>query len=178
MGRRRSLMTVLGVVIIAAAACSGRPIDGDDASAAHQKELVRRWIEQGFNRGDADVVDEVFAERVVLNGQIVHRDVIKQGVQRHRRGFPDLRVTVDAIVSEDATVGLWYTVEGTHGGEYDGIAPTGHHVTWIGADLFTFDAGRISAARFLSDYHGLLTQLGATVPDARSSPRGRDQRSK
>jgi predicted ester cyclase len=83
-------------------------------------------------------------------------------MQRHLRGFPDLQVRIDAIIAQGNRVGIWYTVEGGHEGEFEAIPPTHHRVTWAGSDLFTIDHGRIAEARFLSDLHGLLTQLGAT----------------
>ena len=65
-------------------------------------------------------------------------------------------------VAEDQKVTVWYTVDGTHSGEFEGVAPTGRRVKWAGVDLFTIERNRITEARFLSDLHGLLTQLGAT----------------
>jgi predicted ester cyclase len=88
---------------------------------------------------------------------------MKQSMNRHLRGFPDLHVTIDDILAEGQKVGVWYTVEGTHRGEFDGIAPTGKRVKWVGFDLFSVQDGKIAEARFLSDFHGLLTQLGASV---------------
>jgi steroid delta-isomerase-like uncharacterized protein len=145
------------------AGCQGQPPDTREASTERNKALVRRWIEEGFNQSRLNVVDELFAERVRINGQIVGRDGLKQSMSRHLRGFPDLHVTIDDILAEGRKVGIWYTVEGTHRGEFEAIPPTGNRVRWVGFDLFGLDGGRISEARFLSDFHGLLTQLGATV---------------
>jgi predicted ester cyclase len=156
--------TLLWSVILATSAgCQGQPPHTSEASTEGNKALVRRWIEEGFNQSGLNVVDELFAERVRINGQIVGRDGLKQNMSRHLRGFPDLHVTIDDIVAEGRTVGIWYTTEGTHRGEFEAIPPTGNRVKWVGADLFGIDGGKISEARFLSDFHGLLIQLGATV---------------
>jgi steroid delta-isomerase-like uncharacterized protein len=127
------------------------------------KSLVRRWIEVGFNQRNLAVADEIFAEQLVVNGQSIGRDGLKQSMSRHLHGFPDLHVTVDDIVAEDQKVGIWYTVEGTHRGEFEGIAPTTKRVKWVGFDLFRIERRTIVEARFLSDFYGLLTQLGASV---------------
>jgi steroid delta-isomerase-like uncharacterized protein len=150
-------------VLATTVGCQGQPPRTSEASTERNKALVRRWIEEGFNQGSLNVVDELFAERVRINGQIVSRDGLKQNMSRHRRGFPDLHVTIDDIVAEGSKVGIWYTAEGTHRGEFEAIPPTGNRVRWVGFDLFGIDGGKISEARFLSDFHGLLIQLGATV---------------
>jgi steroid delta-isomerase-like uncharacterized protein len=155
--------TLLWAALALTAGCQAQTPDTRETSTERNKALIRRWIEEGFNQGSLNVVDELFAERVRINGQTVGRDGLKQSMSRHLRGFPDLHVTIDEIVAEGRKVGIWYTAEGTHRGEFEAIPPTGNHVSWVGFDLFGIDGGKISEARFLSDFHGLLTQLGATV---------------
>jgi steroid delta-isomerase-like uncharacterized protein len=170
----RVATTILSVALLATAAgCQQQPSDTREALTERNKALVRRWIEEGFNQRNLRVVDELFAERVAVNGQIVGRDGLKESMSRHLRGFPDLRVTIDDIVAEGRKVGIWYTAEGTHRGEFEAIPPTGNHVTWIGFDLFHIERDKISEARFLSDLHGLLTQLGATVSPPQLPERAR-----
>lgn len=155
---------MLGVAILATAAgCRRQPPDIDDASAERNRTLVRRWIEEGFNQRSLTVVDELFSEQFAVNGRVIGREGLKQSMSRHLAGFPDLRVTIDDILAEGSKVGIWYTVEGTHKGEFEAIPPTGTRVKWEGFDLFGLEDGRIANARFLSDFHGLLTQLGATL---------------
>ncbi len=143
-----------------------------DASE-RSKALVVRWIEEGFNQRNLMVVDELFAEEFAVNGQVIGRDGLKRNMSRHLEGFPDLHVTIDDMLAEGQKVGMWYTVEGTHRGEFEAILPTGNHAKWVGFDSFSIEGGRIVNARFLSDYHGLLTQLGATVSPPSSQERVR-----
>jgi steroid delta-isomerase-like uncharacterized protein len=126
-----------------------------------QKMLVRRWIEEGFNRRNLSVVDEIFAEAFVVNGQQIGREGLRKSMSRHLAGFPDLHVTITDMVAEGEQVAIWYTVKGTHRGEFDGVQPTGRQVSWTGVDLFRIGGGRVVEARFLSDALGLLRQLGA-----------------
>ena len=143
------------------------PASTAHAPAERNKALVRRWIEEGFNNRSVKIVDELFGERFAVNGHVVGREGLKQSMNRHLAGFPDLHVTIDDIVAEGSKVGLWYTVEGTHRGEFEGVAPTGKQVKWLGVDLLSIEGGQISEGRFISDSLGLLRQLGATV----SSPK-------
>jgi steroid delta-isomerase-like uncharacterized protein len=159
---RRSVIAAVGAAFLMASGCR-QAADTRDTATEQNTALVRRWIDEGFNRRSLAVVDELFAERVVVNGQVVGRDGLTQSMRRHLDGFPDLHVTIDDILAEGKQVAVWYTVQGTHQGEFEAIPPTGKRVSWVGVDLFSFEDGRISEARFLSDFHGLLAQLGATV---------------
>jgi steroid delta-isomerase-like uncharacterized protein len=134
-----------------------------DATTERNKALVRRWIEEGFNKQNLTVVDELFAERFAVNGQVIGREGLKKSMARHLGAFPDLHVTIDDIVAEGSKVGIWYTVEGTHRGDFEAIPPTGKQVKWFGFDLLTIEGGKIAEGRFVSDLLGLLRQLGAIV---------------
>lgn len=161
--RRYTTMLICVAAAVIAASCRPQLSDMNDAEAERNKGFVRRWIEEGFNRQNLSVVDELFADGIAVNGNVVGRAGLKQSMSRHLAGFPDLHVTIDDIIADEGQVGIWYTVVGTHRGEFEGIPPTGRRVTWVGFDLFTIDNGMISKARFLSDLLGLLEQLGATV---------------
>ena len=146
-------------MLVATQGCQSGPSSQRDASTERHTALVQRWFEEGFNQHHLSVVDELFAEQVSIDGQVVSRSAIKQNMTRHLTGFPDLHVTVDDTIAEGNRVDVWYTVAGTHRGAFEGVAPTGKRVMWTGVDQFRIDGDRISDARFLSDLHGLLTQL-------------------
>jgi steroid delta-isomerase-like uncharacterized protein len=177
MARRSSLAwTILAMLLsvarLGSAGDSQPPEVASSDSTLRNKALVRRWIEEGFNGRSPAAVDEIIAERFAVNGNVVGREGLKQSMSRHLAAFPDLRVSVDDMVAEGSKVGLWYTVEGTHRGEFEAIPPTGKRVKWSGVDLFTIENGRIAEARFISDLIGLLRQLGATVsPPAEGATR-------
>jgi predicted ester cyclase len=127
------------------------------------KALVQRWIEEGFNNRDLRVVDEIFVESFAINGAMVSRENLKQSMSRRFIAFPDLHVTIEEIMAEGDKVGIWYTVQATHRGEFEGISPTGRPVKWFGFDLLHLQRGKITQARFIDDSLGLMRQLGATL---------------
>jgi steroid delta-isomerase-like uncharacterized protein len=127
------------------------------------KALVRRWIEEGFNKRDVKIADDLFVQDFIVNGQKIGREGLKQSMTRHLSAFPDLRVAINEIIAEGGKVVIWYTVQGTQKGEFDGVPPTGKQVNWVGADLFRIEGGKIVEARFVDDSLGRLRQLGATV---------------
>jgi steroid delta-isomerase-like uncharacterized protein len=160
-------LAVLAII----AGCERQPIDRTEGIGDENKALVRRWIEEGFNRQNLAVVDELVAEQFSVNGQTIGRDGLRMSMSRHLMGFPDLHVTIDDILAEGSKVGVWYTVEGTHQGEFEGIPATGKRVKWSGFDLLTVEHGKITEARFLSDFFGLMTQLGAKPQSPEVAPR-------
>ena len=160
-------LAVLAII----AGCERQPIDRTEGIGDENKALVRRWIEEGFNRQNLAVVDELIAEQFSVNGQTIGRDGLRMSMSRHLMGFPDLRVTIDDILAEGSKVGVWYTAEGTHRGEFEGIPATGKRVKWSGFDLLTVEHGKITQARFISDFFGLMTQLGAQPQSPEVAPR-------
>jgi predicted ester cyclase len=157
-----TVAAIFGLAVLAiTVGCERQPIDGTEGVNDENKAVARRWIEEGFNKQNPSVVDDLFAEQFSINGQIVGRDGLKKSMSRHLMGFPDLHVTIDESLAEGNKVGIWYTAEGTHRGEFEGIPATGNRVKWTGSDLLTIEHGTIADAQFLSDLFGLMTQIGA-----------------
>jgi steroid delta-isomerase-like uncharacterized protein len=126
------------------------------------KALVRRWIDQGFNKRELTVIDAVFAESFTVNEKAIGRSGLKQSMAARLAAFPDLRVAIVVIVAERDQVAIWYTARGTQRGEFDGVKPTGRQVRWVGSDFLRIERGQIVEGRFVDDSLGLLRQLGVT----------------
>jgi predicted ester cyclase len=100
-------------------------------SDSHNKRLVRKLYEDGWGKGNLNVIDEVFAAQHVLHwNELVpsqqHRSTteVKAIVTEYRAAFPDLTVTVDDLVEEGDKVVVQVTFAGTHLGIYQGFRPT------------------------------------------------------
>jgi predicted ester cyclase len=154
--RPAALFLLLGVVSVGAST----PQTGDDRIARH-KAIARRWIDDGFNRKNLDVVSEIFADDVVVNGQRIGRQGLKQGMGERFAAFPDLHVELTATVAERDEIAIWYSARGTHRGDFGPVRATGRTATWIGSDFLRFEGNTIVEARFLDDSLGLMRQLGA-----------------
>jgi steroid delta-isomerase-like uncharacterized protein len=127
------------------------------------KALVRRFFNEVWNQQRMDVIDEVFAPTVVLNGQAVKREAFRQIVSDRRAAFPDIRVTVEDQVAEGDKVSTRRTWHATHRGAYRGIAPTGKQVTWAQISIVRFAEGRIVEDWPVADELSLLQQLGHVI---------------
>jgi steroid delta-isomerase-like uncharacterized protein len=155
-----ALLTCFGDARFVGGAQSAQPVG--TVNLEENKALVRRWIEEGFNKRNLKAVDEIFVEDFAVSGQRIGRAGLRQNMTRHFTAFPDLQVTITEVLAEGDKVVIWYTVQGTHRGEFEGVRPTGKLVNWFGSDLLRIAGGKIVEGRFLDDSLGLLRQLGAT----------------
>ena len=92
------------------------------------KALARRFVEEVYNKGNVDAVDEFVSDRFVrhgIGGTMHGRDIIKERVKAVRTGFPDFRITIEEALADGDKVVLRQTHTGTHLGEFAGVLPTG-----------------------------------------------------
>ena len=129
------------------------------------KETARRVIEELFNMGNQDVVDQIFAPDYVdhdpSNPEMSGVENIKKSVSDWRAAFPDTRNTVEDVIAEGDRVAIRWTTRATHRGEFMGVPATGSRITVAGFGIFRFSEGRIVESWDIYDAHGMLQQLGA-----------------
>ena len=136
-------------------------------STEQNKAIIRRWIEEGWNQGNTDMADEVYAsgftakdihdQSKVLQGP----QGIKQSVMETRAALPDIHFTIDHLIAEgDLVVGA-FTIRGTHKGVLAGIPPTGKQVTMRGISIDRIRNGKFVETWTYFDALGFLQQLGA-----------------
>ena len=75
--------------------------------------------------------------------------------------FPDLKHTVDEMISEGNSVAARWTVRGTHRGAFQGIVPAGRQIVLSGTTVHHMSDGRIVETWLTMDNLDLLQQLGA-----------------
>ena len=119
--------------------------------SAANKALVRRWIEEVLTGGNLELVEGIFARNYVLHDPSFPRDVhgpegIKRYVAAYRSAFPNARFAVEEQMAEGDTVVSRWTAQGTHTGDFLGIAPTGEEVTVTGIEFDRVGGDRIEEA--------------------------------
>jgi len=134
-------------------------------SVEENKAVVRRNIEEVWNRGNLSVIDEIVAENFVLHDPsqpdpIRGPEGYKQFVTMMRNAFPDLETIIDDLIAEGDTIAVRLTFRGTHTGELAGIPPTGKHVTFTGMSFKRFEGGKYVESFINADDLGLMQQLG------------------
>ncbi len=125
---------------------------------------TRQIYEDVLNKGELDAADDLLAKNCVGHSgseEIRGPEGFKQFVQGFRTAFPDLRFTIEEIVSQGTTVVTRYTSQGTQRGPLQGIAPTGKTATLTGISIGHFGPdGKLSEWFLNFDELGLLRQLG------------------
>jgi steroid delta-isomerase-like uncharacterized protein len=128
------------------------------------EELALRWHEEAINEGDLAVIDELVSPDVVHHAGTfpdgVGPETIKTVLGALLTGFPDVQHTIEQMMSDDEHVVVRWQAEGTHEGEFQGLAPTGKRVTWTGINIFRVECGRIVESWAEVDGLGRLQQLG------------------
>jgi steroid delta-isomerase-like uncharacterized protein len=133
-------------------------------STEQNKSIARRWIEEGWNRGNLAVVDQIYAPNYVQHEPapvpVTSSEALKHYVAGYRSAFPDLSFTIDDLIAEEDKVVWRFTSTGTNSGSFMGMPPTGKPSTVTGIVVFRFENSRIVEAWVNFDALGLMQQLG------------------
>lgn len=132
------------------------------------KQVVRRFYEELWNRGNLDAADELVASDYVRHdlrpGDAPPGPAGQKAVaQKFRAAFPDVKLQVESLVAEGDLVAARWTMFGTHTGAWGDIAPTGRSVRFSGVNFFRIADQKIAEIWNVRDDLGLREQLGAAV---------------
>ena len=137
-------------------------------SAEENRTLILKVIEEVWNRGDLEAVDRYFADDYVdhapLPGQAPGPEGYRAAVAAIREAFPDLHLTLEDIFGEGDKVAFRYTMEGTHRGDFMGIARTGKPVSVGGMIIARIAEGKAVERWANLDTLSLMQQLGVIPP--------------
>lgn len=134
------------------------------------RALVRRHIEEGFNRDDWTVCEKTLADTYTAyygaEGKAnVGRDEYVRVCKFLRESFPDVNITIEDLVVEGDKVVMRYTERGTLSGRpFLGIEPAGQRYAKPGTTVYRVVDGRLAESWGVEDTLGWFRQLGA-VPD-------------
>jgi steroid delta-isomerase-like uncharacterized protein len=132
------------------------------------KTIARKLMEEGWNRGRLNVVDEVMSPRCRFHDPVFPSlkegvENFKQHMQTCRAGFPDLHFTIEATIAEGNEVVLHWSARGTHRGTFLGMSPTNKTGNVSGTSIIRIEKGKI--VEHWSDWNllTLLEQLGLST---------------
>ena len=138
-------------------------------SADEQKALLRRYVEEVWDKGNLAALDDFLAadyrRHVSPTAAPLTRDGQKQCLAGFRSGFPDIELTLQDVPAEGDRVVFRSTMRGTHEGEFQGIPPTGKSVAVPGVVFYRIADGKIAEFRGQFDRMSLIQQLGV-IPGA------------
>lgn len=134
---------------------------------AKNKAVVRRFVEEVWNKGNLNVADEVLAPDYIEYPSVpdtpakpVGPDGMKKFVMMFRQAFPDMVFSIDQIVAEEDRVAVQILGRGSHQGEMMGLAPTHRRVTVSGVAIHHLLDEKIVKTYQVVDRLSLREQLG------------------
>ena len=96
-------------------------------SAEQNKSIVRRWIEEGWNKGDLAVIDQVYAPNYVQHEPapetVNSSEALKQYVGAYLTAFPDLNLSIEDLIAEGDKVVWRFQSSGHQNGPFLGMPP-------------------------------------------------------
>jgi predicted ester cyclase len=124
-------------------------------STEENKGLSNR-VARAISEGDLDALDELMAPELA--------EEFKRDVTEIRRAFPDYGGTNVEQIAEGEKVANRFVFLGTHLGEFEGVAPTGKRVEFLGHSIDRVVDEKIVESWVEVDMLGVMQQLGA-VPE-------------
>lgn len=129
------------------------------------KAVIRRLIDEVWNRRAFDAADELFAPEAIIYESGVALPgagpaAVKQLIGAICTAFPDIRTTIDDMIAAGDKVVLRWSSLGTHQDVIQGIAPTNKKVAANGIAIYRFADGEVVEEWMNTDQLGILKQLG------------------
>lgn len=142
---------------------SETPMSFSGVTLSPQKEVVRAFYKDMWDHADTSLIPDIFHPDFtfrgslgpVLTGHAQFADYVRWVTSALQNYTTDILVMIEEgnLVSGK----VWF-----HGIQREpmfGHLPTGKHVGWLGAPIFTFDGAKVRDLFVLGDIYGLLGQI-------------------
>ena len=140
------------------------------ATTEENRAVVRRLYEE-IDEQNSDVFDELFAEEystgIYRSGSeeaIRSPEGMKNLMAEYVAAFPDFTGKSMELIAEGNRVAVFREEEGTHEGDFRGIAPTGRTITLESSGYYVIEDGEIVHVHLRGNMLNLFKQLGAELP--------------
>ena len=126
-----------------------------------QAQEVLNGIYEAINTGHLSLL-----EKFVAPGYVEHSEgfqgvePFRQQITAFRTAFPDLRVTVEDVLTDGDRFASRTTVTGTHTGDLMGMPATGRRISVEAVDIGRIENGQAAERWGGLNMYALLTQLG------------------
>ena len=132
-------------------------------SEEKNKQVFRRLIDEGFNKGNLDALDEICAPNFFEHQDGIVPptiDGLKGAIISLRTPFPDLFLTIEEIIANGDKTWARITGCGTHRGAFMGRPPTDKSFAITVIDICRFENNKIVEHWGVADRLSLIAQLG------------------
>lgn len=132
---------------------------------AENKELVRQLVDDVFNEGNPDALDDYLTEdyvehTVAVPGGLEGLEAVREYYSDIFNAFPDFEVTIQDLLAEGDKVVQRSLQGGTHEGPFLDIEPTGESAEIPGIVIYRIEDGQIAESWPQADLMGFMQQIG------------------
>lgn len=132
-----------------------------------RKALLRAFIEDVWNSGDAEAAARYVAPRYTIHhdpgdpweGRELDLAGYQERVRSSRAPFPDQRFRIRDLFAEDDRVVMTWEWEATHQGDIPGFPATGNPIRMTGATVYYVEGDRFTGHWQIADRLGVYAQL-------------------
>ena len=131
------------------------------------KVVVRQLYEEAWNKRKVDFMNLLISPSHALHGPSLDLSRSSMGPEAYKHqvevfttGFPDLRFTIEDMIAEKEKVVTYWTMSGTHKGEFMKIPATNKKISVDGITIHHVTKGKIMDSYFSWDMWGMMEQLG------------------
>jgi len=131
------------------------------------KEILRRWFDEVWNKGRDEAIEEMFDENGIAHGlsddpanPIKGPRGYKPFYAVFRQAFPNIVIVIEDMVAEGDKVAARCSVRAKHEGEFMGRAATQSPVEFTGITIVRIDNGKIVEAWNNFDFMTMYKQTG------------------
>lgn len=131
-------------------------------SVEQNREVFRRVIEEGFNNGNLDALNDCFPPTYIEHQFDLpsSREEFKGSIGYLRETFAPFSLTIEDMVGDGDKVWARLTGRGTNSKEFMGRPPTGKTFEITVIDVCRFEDGKIVEHWGVPDRFPMITQLG------------------
>lgn len=133
-------------------------------SVEENKQIIRRHIDEMWNKGNTDVLDETFAPDFSVGG--VTPEQMKQYAMEYRKTVVDFKLIINDVIAEGDKVVTRYTMSGTNTGPTFNPAlggwnpPTGKPFICTGITINELVNGKIVSDVNETNWMAMLIEMG------------------
>jgi len=139
-------------------------------STVDNKTLVQRFFDEVVNQRNLAALGQFVSPNAV--NHTVPAGLPQETGQLlglHLGAFPDMKATVEDLLSDGDKVIARVSYRGTHHGAFMGIPPTGKPIAVMGINIFRIANGQLVEHWGLADRITALRQLGVVPPPGQVS---------
>jgi steroid delta-isomerase-like uncharacterized protein len=135
------------------------------------KEIVLKLIDEIWNKGNLDTVDELVCPQYVIKNdpgdayefQTLDLSAFKQRVKFTRDAFPDVQFSIKDVLCEGDKVAISWFMSGTQKGDLPNLPAAGKKINVSGLTIYYVSGGKITGHWQVIDRLSVLAQLGIGI---------------